>query len=242
MRRLIKWDFRNSILKKRFFIMCAIIIVLTFVTMSYDLIKHTMDGYGYFIAASGNTASFIAMLAAIFAGISISGSYNDRTLQAAVCAGMRRTKIAFIKCFWFFVAVAVFYVIPVVSFTAISTAMYDFSGVPGSIGKYVISLFFLTLLTVFASASVYLPLTFSLKHSGAAVGIGIGVYAAINIISTLLAEYKPRIAEWLPWNQTILLVQELSTSMIFKTIISCFGLIVICIGFSIFQFNRTELK
>ena len=94
---LFRWEMRQMFKTKVFWFIGAAFLVLTMLFYAEPLIKGGTGGYELFIELCNDFGSLSLFFTAVFAGLHVTGAFEDRRMQAAVMAGNSRLKVLFAK-------------------------------------------------------------------------------------------------------------------------------------------------
>ena len=106
---LYKWEMKQMFRTKVFWFIGGAFIFLMYLLHSEDLIKGGVGGYELFLNLCRDFRSASLFFTGIFAGLHITGAFDDRRMQAAVMAGNSRAKVLLTKFASFASAIALYF-------------------------------------------------------------------------------------------------------------------------------------
>ena len=241
---LMKWEFKNLIRSKAFWGMGIAFVASTVLFLMIPLCEGGHTGYQLYLENLNNFNSLMLFLAGIFAGIHITGAFEDRKIQSAVMAGNTRFGILITKAVSFLVAMASFFISSVGISTLVAFASVGVGEVEGSFFVSVIVRGFVMLLADISFVSICLVISMLIKNQGASI--------TVNLLSLILLycgcealfgfEWCAKLLRYTPVGQILYLFSDVSGgNLMTACAVSVVG-IAAAVGVSYIKFSKEELK
>ena len=245
MGNLFKWEMKQTLTSKSFWILGAALVALPAGLLLLTLIfADEFTGYNAFLEGLNNYNAFVIMLIGVFAGIHVTGAFEGRKIQSAVMAGNSRFNILMAKFLSFSTAVAIYSTVAITVSSLIAFTMQGINGFDGTFAKEVIvrSLVYIFVEMAY-SATCFLASMF-VRHLGAAIGLNLGLMLMSNIGAQLLFnfDWAMNLLRFTPVGQSMLILGDLSNSNIAMALAGSVIAIALVISLSYVKFRREELK
>ena len=242
---LYKWEMKQTLTSKAFWIIGASLIALPAMLLILSLtFGEGITGYAAFLEGLNNYNAFVIFLIGVFAGIHITGSFEGRKIQSAVMAGNSRFSILMAKFLSFTTAVAIYSVASIAVSSAIAFSMMGVNGLDGSFGRVIIGRAIVyTIVEIAYSATCFLASMF-IRHLGGAIGLNLGLMLVLNLAAQILLnfEWAEKIVGFTPVGQTMMLIFDFSNKNIAMALASCVIAVAAVLALSYLKFSREELK
>ena len=244
MNDLMKWEFKNLIRSKAFWGMGIAFVLCTILFLLIPLCEGGHTGYQLYLENLNNFNSLMLFLAGIFAGIHITGAFEDRKIQSAVMAGNTRFSILITKAVSFFVAMAAFFISSVGISTLVAFVAVGAGDVEGSFFVSVIVRGSVLMLADISFVSICLVISMLIRNQGASI--------TINLLSLILLycgsealfgiEWCAKLLRYTPVGQMLYLFSDVSDgNLMTACAVSVVGIIA-AVGVSYIKFAKEELK
>lgn len=241
---LFKWELRQMFRTKAFWFIGFSFLALTCLFYVEPLIKGGTGGYELFITLCNDFGSLSLIFTAIFAGLHVTGAFEDRRMQAAVMAGNSRAKVLFAKFASFITAITLFFTVSVavpatLGFIRFGTACED-----GSFLRCVVARGLLCLAAVISSGAVCFIISMFCKKPGIAVIVNFLSMSLINFATQYIAgkEWGMDVLKYLPEGQRMLIMGDMSNknSVLALSVFVAFAVLVFAASYA--KFRKEELK
>ena len=242
---LFKWEMKQTLSSKSFWILGAALVTLPAALLFLTLIfSEGMTGYNAFLEGLNNYNAFVIFLLGVFAGIHVTGAFEGRKIQSAVMAGNSRFNILMSKFLSYITAVGIYSVVSIVITSVISFAMQGITGFDESFVRAVIvrSVVF-TVVEIAYAATCFLS-SMLVKHLGGAIGLNLGLMLMSNLAVQMLFGFEWMIPylRFLPVGQTMFILGDISNENIAIALVSSVAACVFVVAMSYLKFRREELK
>ena len=241
---LYKWEMRQNFRSKIFWFIGGAFLLFTCLFHLDNIIHGGIGGYELFLTLCSNFNSLALFFIGIFAGLHITGAFEDRRMQAAVMAGNSRMKVLFTKFASFVTAIAIFFTASVIvpsiaGFIRFGTACED-----GSFLRNVIARAPLFLFTQIAACAVCFIISTLCKKQGIAVIINMVTLMALNIGSQFIAftDWGETVVQFLPQGQSIIVIGDMSNGSIAFAFSVCALFVLLFFTGSYAKVSKEELK
>ena len=244
MRDLMKWEYKNLIKSKAFWGMGIAFLVCTFLFLLTPLHNGDKTGYEMYLESINNFNSLMLFFTGIFAGIHITGAFDERKIQAAVMAGNSRFSILLSKVITFMSAMAVYFISSVGICSLIAFAAAGAGEVDGTFFVSVIMRALVFMLVDISFSSICIIISMLIKNLGAAIAVNLISLLAIYCFGEVLLnfEWAVRILQFTPCGQMFFMFMSSSVkNMAIASVVSVAGL-VLTFAVSYLKFRREELK
>ncbi|MDR0885382.1 MAG: hypothetical protein LBN22_03280 [Clostridiales Family XIII bacterium] len=241
MRKLLKWELKNTLLSTRVFVISLVSLAMFALVVGVGIYQHG-GSYELFVNGLYGSTDTMMLIGAIFAGMSISGAYADRYAQAAVLAGSGRSKFVTSKCLSYVVAMAIFFFIPLVLTSVAGLIIQGPQALPVGIMHDIIVPTIMVYIVILGMNSIFIASSFLVKSLGAAIGINVALYMATSVGTNIIAIVKPSTTAWMPWTQDAMIQAEQTMDIYLKAIAIIAVTIVVFVSIAFAKFSKTELK
>ena len=241
---LYKWEMKQMFKTKVFWFIGGAFLFLMWLLDSEDLIKGGIGGYELFLNLCGDFRSTSLFFTAIFAGLHVTGAFDDRRMQAAVMAGNSRSKVLLTKFASFASAIAIYFATSVlipatIGFVRFGTVVED-----GSFIRNVAARAPLYLLTEIAVCSVCFIISMICKKPGIAVIVNLltTLTASIAIQFIAVKPWGENLLQYLPHGQNAIVLADMSNKNCVIALGVCIAFVVLVVTGSYAKFRKEELK
>ena len=241
---LVKWEMRQTLTSKSFWIIGASLLVIPALLLIATLRGSDVTGYDAYLEGLSNYNSFLMLLTAVFAGIHVTGAFETRKIQAAVMAGNSRIKILLAKFFSFSASIAVFSFVSIIASSIIAFVMQGTGGIDGTFAKMIIARAFVYILVETAYASICFLAAMFIRNQGGSIGFNIMLMFILSIAIQMLMAYPwaEKILRFIPAAQTLFLIGDFSSKNILMALASVVIAFVSVLSLSYVKFSKEELK
>ena len=242
---LYKWEMKQTLTSKYFWILGASIVTLPSALLFLTLLfSEGMTGYNAFLEGLSNYNAFVIFLIGVFAGIHVTGSFESRKIQAAVMAGNSRFKILMAKFLSFMTTVAIYSVVAIALSTSISFTMQGVTGLDESFARAVIARAAVYVVVEMAYSALSFLASMFIRHQGGAIGFNFGLMLMANIIAQILFnfEWAVDVLKFTSVGQTMLVLGDISNSNILMALSASVMTFAAVVALSYVKFRREELK
>lgn len=243
MKNLLKWEMKQTLKSKAFWGIGLALILGTVLFLSIAITEGKYSGLELFLHSCSDFNSLILLFIGIYAGIIITGAFEERRVQASVMAGNSRFNIIISKLLSFALSIFV-YCICTLSICILIISLTKGFGSDINIFKDIIVRTLAYSFVEVSFASICFFLSMLAKNLGAAITINLIALLALNSLtqSIIGKECALSFMKLTPAGQTFLLVADGSTKNILISIVaSLLGLLVVII-LSYVKFRKEELK
>ena len=244
MSNLLKWEMKQTLQSKVLWSITAVLTVGTLLLSLMAVSEGVQTGMELFRTNCSNFNSLLLFFIGIYAGIHITGAFEERKIQAAVMAGNNRFKVIASKLLSYSVSVAIISIITLSFTTIIAFAWKGTGNLEGSIGREVIARILVYTLAEVAFTAICFLLSMFIKNLGASIIVNMIALLVINSIGEMLIgqEWAYDFLKLTPLGQTFILIGDVSTGNLILAVVGalvCLGIILTC---SFLKFKNEELK
>ena len=241
---LIKWETRQTLTSKSFWIIGIALLIIPALLLIATLRGSDVTGYDAYLEGLSNYNSFLMFLTGVFAGIHVTGAFETRKIQAAVMAGNSRIKILIAKFISYSASIAVFSFISIIASSVIAFVMQGTGGIDGSFAKMIVARACVYVLIETAYASICFLTAMFIRNQGGAIGFNLMLMVILNIVVQMLMAYPwaEKILRFIPAGQTIFLLGDFSGKNILMAISSAVIAFLAVPLLSNVKFSKEELK
>lgn len=244
MKNLMKWELKQTFSSKAFWGILVAIVIFNSRFMIGTSTLEECSGFELFLRGCNDLNSSLLLLIGVFAGVHVTGTFEDRRIQSAVMAGNSRFSIIVAKLISFSLAVGVICISTMLtSFTIASFAEGTVISTDAFFSEIVMRIFLYTLAEI-SWVSLCFLFSVLLKKLGAAIAVNTISMITLNLTAQLLMdkEWVLDLLKFTPLGQTFLLIGDVSTgNIILSVVVSVTGLAVV-IALSYLKFRKEELK
>ncbi len=242
---LFKWEMKQTLTSKSFWIIGAAIVTLPSVLLLLTLVfSEGMSGYNAFIEGLSNYNAFVIFLIGVFAGIHVTGAFEARKIQSAVMAGNSRFNILMSKFLSYTISVGIYSIAAISLCTAIALNMQGLTGIDGTLGREVIARAVVYIIVELGYAATCFLSSMFIRHLGGAIGLNLGLMLMSNVLTQILFNF-----DWtVPYlrltsvGQTMLVIGDSSNGNYAMAVASTVIAFAAVIALSYLRFRREELK
>lgn len=245
MNTLLKWELKQTFTSKSFWIIGASMIVFPALLLLLTLhFAPEYTGGQAFLEGLNNFNAFVIFLMGVFAGIHVTGAFENRKIQAAVMAGNSRFDILMAKFLSFAAAIAVYSITSIPLSTAIAFGMQGTNGLDGSFLRAVLVRALIFIIVEIAYSAICFLASMFIKHQGGAIGLNLVLMLMFNVIAQILIcfDWSYQIIRFTPVGQSMILPGDISSGNIAVALTGCIVTFAGVIALSYAKFRNQELK
>lgn len=244
MKNLLCWELKQTFQSKAF---GGIGITLTLINTIFLIVTSVDEGrrgFELFLQGCSDFNSLILFFIGIYAGIHVTGAFEERKIQAAVMAGNSRINILAVKLLSYSLSVGTF------AISAMSASLVVGTLTKGS-QLFVDDFFREVMLRVVAYTLVEISfvsicffLSMLIKNLGAAIAVNLVSMLVLYVMGQMLIskEWTMDFMKFTPLGQTFLLLGDVSTNNLVISVVASFLGIGVTMAMSYVKFRREELK
>ena len=218
---LYKWEMKQTLTSKYFWILGAAIVTLPTVLLFLTLIfSEGMTGYNAYLEGLSNYNAFVIFLIGVFAGIHVTGSFESRKIQSAVMAGNSRFNILMAKFLSFMTSVAIYSVAAIVLSASTAFTMQGVTGLDESFARAVIARAAVYVVVEMAYSALSFLASMFVRHQGGAIGLNFGLMLMANIVAQVLLnfDWAVDLLKFTSVGQTMIVLGDISNPNIFMAL------------------------
>lgn len=242
---LLKWEMKQTLSSKSFWILGASLVALP-ALMLLMAISFGADytGYEAFLSGLNDYNAFVMFLIGVFAGIHVTGAFEGRKIQSAVMAGNSRFSILLTKFMSFSIAVTLYSIAAILVSTAIAFGTYGVTGLDGSFGRVILVRTLVFIFVEIAYSATCFLASMLVRHLGGAIGLNLGLMIMTNLAAQIFLnfEWAEKFIRLTPVGQTMFIVADCSNTNIAMALAASAVAIAAVIALSYLKFRREELK
>ena len=242
---LLKWEMKQTLSSKSFWILGASLVALP-ALMLLMAISFGADytGYEAFLSGLNDYNAFVMFLIGVFAGIHVTGAFEGRKIQSAVMAGNSRFSILLAKFMSFSIAVTLYSIAAILVSTAIAFGTYGVTGLDGSFGRVILVRTLVFIFVEIAYSATCFLASMLVRHLGGAIGLNLGLMIMTNLAAQIFLnfEWAEKFIRLTPVGQTMFIVADCSNTNIAMALTASAVAIAAVIALSYLKFRREELK
>lgn len=241
---LYKWEMKQTFKSKVFWSIGIALFLIGALFHICDFIEGGMTGYEMFLSNCNDFSSLAMFFIGIFAGLHVTGSFEDRKIQAAIMAGNSRIKVLFAKFLSYVTTVALYFASSVVISSVIGFAMFGTEIEDGSFIRSVIVRAFIFVLAEISYFLICFAVSMFMKKPGIAIIINMVVMLATDIGCQILAtkEWAFNIIRFTPVGQSMIVLGDVSNGNIALAASVSVLFIALAAAVSFARFRKEELK
>ena len=241
---LFRWEMGQMFKTKVFWFIGAAFLVLTMLFYAEPLIKGGTGGYELFIELCNDFGSLSLFFTAVFAGLHVTGAFEDRRMQAAVMAGNSRLKVLSAKFASFITAIAMYFAVSVVIPATVGFIRFGTACEDGTFLRCVVARTPLLLLAEISACTLCFIIAMLCKKPGIAVIVNMLTMMAANIGVQIVAgkEWGMNVLKYLPHGQKMLVMGDMSNKNCALALTVCIAFAVLVFAASYAKFRKEELK
>ena len=244
MKDLLKWEFKNLLRSKAFWGMGIAFLVCTFLFLLIPLHNGDHTGYEMYLENLNNFNSLMLFLTGIFAGIHVTGAFEERKIQAAVMAGNSRFSILLAKAASFAAAMTAYFITSVGITSVIGFAATEAGEMDGTFLSAVIIRALVFMLVEISYSSICILISMLIKNLGGAIAVNLITLLSVYCFGEVLLglEWGAKILQFTPCGQLFYMFMDVSAkNMMIALAVSVIGFAAV-LGLSYLKFSREELK
>ena len=242
---LLKWEMKQTLSSKSFWILGASLVALP-ALMLLMAISFGADytGYEAFLSGLNDYNAFVMFLIGVFAGIHVTGAFEGRKIQSAVMAGNSRFSILLAKFMSFSIVVTLYSIAAILVSTAIAFGTYGVTGLDGSFGRVILVRTLVFIFVEIAYSATCFLASMLVRHLGGAIGLNLGLMIMTNLAAQIFLnfEWAEKFIRLTPVGQTMFIVADCSNRNIAMALVASVTAIAAVIALSYLKFRREELK
>ena len=242
---LLKWEMKQTLSSKSFWILGASLVALP-ALMLLMAISFGADytGYEAFLSGLNDYNAFVMFLIGVFAGIHVTGAFEGRKIQSAVMAGNSRFSILLAKFMSFSIAVTLYSIAAILVSTSIAFGAYGVTGLDGSFGRVILVRTLVFIFVEIAYSATCFLASMLVRHLGGAIGLNLGLMIMTNLAAQIFLnfEWAEKFIRLTPVGQTMFIVADCSNTNIAMALAASAVAIAAVIALSYLKFRREELK
>ena len=245
MGNLLKWEMKQTLSSKSFWILGAAIVLLpAALLLATVAFGAEYTGFQAFLEGLNNYNAFVIMLIGVFTGIHVTGAFEGRRIQSAVMAGNSRFSILMAKFMSFSIAVAIYSVASILVSTGIAFASYGINGLDGSFGRAVIARTLVFIVVEIAYSATCFLASMLVKHLGGAIGLNLGLMLMMDLAAQIALNFEggEKIVRCTPVGQSMFILTDCSNASFAAALTVSAAAIAAVIALSFLKFRREELK
>lgn len=244
MKDLFRWEMKQNFSSKSMWGVGAALVFSTLLLLLPALSDSALSGMDVFLHGCNDFNSLLLLFIGIYAGIHVSGAFEERRIQAAIMAGNSRFSVLLAKLFSYSLSVAVYCAAALIPSAALAFITKGLTGVENSFFRDVILRIFCYTLVETSFAGICFVLSAMVKNVGASIALNLFAMVAINFLCQFLLEqaWAEGILRFTSAGQTFMLLYDASAeNLLLSAIVAALGL-VLKLGLSYMVFKKEELK
>lgn len=245
MGNLLKWEMKQTLTSKSFWIIGASLVALPALFLILTIhFAIDFSGYSAFIEGLNSFNAFVIFLIGVFAGIHVTGAFEGRKIQAAVMAGNSRFSILMAKFISYSISIAIFSLVSIALSSVISFGMCGFTGIEGSFGREIIARSAVYILVEVAYAATCFFSSMLVRHLGGAIGLNLGLMLIANLAAQIILnfDWAEKFVRLTPVGQSMFVLADISNTNIATALASSVVALAAVVVLSYLKFRREELK
>ncbi|MBP5775427.1 MAG: hypothetical protein J6W36_07000 [Clostridiales bacterium] len=241
---LFKWEMKQMLKTKVFWFIGGAFTILTMLFHAETLIKGGVGGYEVFLNLLNDFSSLSTFFIGIFAGLHVTGAFEDRRMQAAVMAGNSRIKVLFAKFASFVTAIFMYFTASVIVPATVGFIRFGTACEDGSFLRSVVARGSMYLLAEISACTLCFIIAMLCNKPGIAVIVNMITMITANIAAQMILgkEWGMDVLKFIPQGQKMIVLGDMSNrnSVIALTVCIAFALLVF--AGSYVKFRKEELK
>ena len=241
---LYRWEMKQMLKSKVFWFIGGAFLLITYLCHGETLIKGGMGGYELFLTLCNDFNSLSMFFIGIFAGLHVTGAFEDRRMQAAVMAGNSRAKVLLTKFSSFMTAIAMYFAASVILPATIGFVRFGTFCEDGSFLRNVIARTPTFLITEMAVCSVCFIISMICKKPGIAVIVNMVTMLTASLAVTLISfkDWAMDVLKYIPHGQTSIVLGDMSNKNCALALSVSVALVALVVIGSFAKFRKEELK
>ncbi|WP_034450074.1 ABC transporter permease [Butyrivibrio sp. AE2032] len=244
MRDLLKWEMKNTLKSKAFWGLGAAFVIGTFLLLLIPITEGGNTGFDMYLSTLNDFNSLLLFFIGAFAGIHITGAFDERRIQAAVMAGNSRLSILFAKILSYSFSVAAFCTISVLVSSITAFAVGGAGEMDGSFLRAVIIRGFVFILVETAFSNICVLISLLVKNLGAAIAVNLISLITIYSVAEIFIgrDHVLDVLRFTPLGQLFLLFFDVSNFNLITASAVSVAAIALTLGLCYLKFRKEELK
>lgn len=241
---LFKWEMRQMLRTKAFWFVGGAILFLMLIFHCEEFLDGGVSGFELFISFCNDFSSLSMFFVGIFAGLHVTGSLEERRMQAAVMAGNSRGKVLLAKYTSFITAITMFFVASAVIPAAFGFVKFGTVCEDGTFLRSVVARALLFLLAEIASSTICFIIAMICKKPGITVIVNLVTLITIDIALQYIAirEWGMEVLKYIPRGQEAIIMSDMSNKNSVLALTVCTAFIALIFVGSYVKFRKAELK
>lgn len=244
MKNLLKWELKQTVQSKAFWGVGITLTLLNTIFLIITCFDEGRVGFDLFLQGCSDYNSFILFFIGIYAGIHVTGAFEERKIQAAVMAGNSRFNILAAKLLSYDFSVATFSICAMGASLAVGIITNEgFLLVDDFLGEVILRIVAYTFVEI-SFVSICFFLSMSVKSLGAAITVNLITMLVLNMVGQMLIckESLVDFMKFTPLGQTFILLGDASTNNLLTSFVASVLGIGVIMALSYARFRREELK
>lgn len=244
MSNLLKWEMKQTLQSKSLWGITAILTIGTQLLGLIAVSEGVESGIELFLTSCTNFNTLLLFFIGIYAGIHITGAFEERKIQAAVMAGNSRFRVIATKLISFTISVAIISIIALSCSAVISFALKGTDNLGGSFGREVIARILVYSLVEVAFSAICFLLSMFMRNLGASIIVNLITLLILNSIGQALISYEwaHKFLKLTPLGQTFIMIGDVSTNNLVLAAAGALLTLGIILSVSFLKFKNEELK
>ena len=244
MKNLIKWEFKQIFCSKVFWGMGITLILINTLFLCITSVTEECTGFDLFLHGCNEFNSFLLFFIGIYAGIHVTGAFEERKIQAAIMAGNSRFKIIAVKMLSFSLSIGACCMFAMIVSLVIASFVEGTVVLVTDLFREIILRMGAYTLVEISSVSLCFLLSMFVKDLGVAIAVNIVAMLSLNAAGQMLLgkEWAMSFLKYTPLGQTFLLLADASTNNLVISVVASIMGLVVTMALSYVKFRREELK
>lgn len=244
MKNLLKWELKQTFGLKVFWGIGITLTLMNTLFLVFTFINEGRRGFELFLQGCSDCNSLLLLFIGIYAGVHVTGAFEDRKIQAAVMAGNSRFNIMAIKLLSFSLSVGAFCISVMCASLAFGLLTEGTVLLWNDFFREVILRIVAYTLVEISFVSICFFLSMLVKNLGAAIAVNLVSMLVLNIIGqTLISrEWSVDFMKFTPLGQTFLLIGDAGINNLIISVVASFLGLGLTMVLSYIKFRGEELK
>lgn len=244
MKNLLKWELKQNFQSKAFWGIGITLTLINTIFLNVTSIDGGESGFELFLQGCNDFNSLILFFIGIYAGIHVTGAFEERRIQAAVMAGNNRFHILVAKLLSYSLSVGTFCISALsASFIVSMMAAGSHNFVDDFSREIVLRIVAYTFVEI-SFVSICFFLAMLVQNLGAAIAVNLVAMLVLNAVGQTLVtkEWAMDFMRFTPLGQTFFALADVSNkNLVMSAVASILGL-GITLTLSYIKFRKEELK
>ena len=244
MRNLLLWELKQTFQSKAFWGIGLALTLINTIFLVITSVDGGQRGFELFLQGCSDFNSLILFFIGIYAGIHVTGAFEERKIQAAVMAGNSRFNILAVKLLSFSLSVGAFCISALCASLVVGALTKGSQIFVDDFFREVMLRIVVYTLVEISFVSICFFVSMLVKSLGAAIVVNLVSMLVLNILGQMLISkgWAVNFMKYTPLGQTFLLLGDASiNNLVISVAASVLGLGVIMV-LSYIKFRREELK